>query len=267
MERCHGHSHDQHGPQQSGGHEESVPGGVLVSARGFTLEPLRTRFEAGARSPFEFRIRDQTGATVTSFEHVHDAWLHLVVVRRDLTLFQHLHPTLQDDGRWSVDLTLDKAGFFRAFADFTANGTALTLGVDLVADGELRVIDAPETNAIARTDGYEVSIHFDRLAVGRPTALAFSVRRDGRPVEDLEPYLGAMGHLVALRRGDLAYLHVHPMAHDHPGVIEFHTAFPTAGDYRLFLQFAHAGAIQTVDFEARVKYPESEDMTIVERAR
>jgi hypothetical protein len=203
---------------------------------------------------------------VTSFEHVHDAWLHLVVVRRDLTLFQHLHPKLQDDGRWSVDLTLEKAGFFRAFADFTANGTALTLGVDLVADGELRVFDA-QTNAIARTDGYEVSVHFDRLAVGRPTALAFSVRRNGHPVEDFEPYLGAMGHLVALRRGDLAYLHVHPMARGRPGVIEFHTAFPTAGAYRLFLQFAHAGAIQTVDFEARVEYSASEDMMIVERAR
>ena len=27
---------------------------------------------------------------------------------------------------------------------------------------------------------------------------------------DLQPYLAAYGHLVALRQGDLAYLHVHP---------------------------------------------------------
>ena len=30
---------------------------------------------------------------------------------------------------------------------------------------------------------------------------------------DLQPYLGAYGHLVALRDGDLAYLHVHPGEH------------------------------------------------------
>jgi hypothetical protein len=155
---------------------------------------------------------------------------------------------------WSVDLTLEQAGFFRAFADFTANGNALTLGVDIVAEGELRLSDVQETNAIARTDGYEVAIEPERLAVGRPSTLAFAVRRDGHPVEDLEPYLGAMGHLVALRRGDIAYLHVHPMAYGRPGVIEFHTEFPTAGQYRLFLQFAHAGEVRTVDFETRVEY-------------
>ena len=255
MERSHEHGGDQHAPSPSGGHEESVPGGVLVSARGFTLEPLRTRFAAGVRSRFEFHIRDHAGSIVTSFEHAHGAGLHLVVVRRDLTLFQHLHPKLQDDGRWSLDLTLEQAGFFRAFADFTVKGNALTLGMDLVAEGELRVSDVHEPSAISRADGYEVTLEPDSFRVGQPTALAFAVRRDDRRVEDLEPYLGAMGHLVALRRGDLAYLHVHPMAHGRPGMIEFQTEFPTAGQYRLFLQFSHAGAVKTVAFDTHVEYP------------
>jgi hypothetical protein len=255
MERSHEYGHDQHAPSQSGGDAESVPGGVLISARGFTLEPLRTRFEAGVRSRFEFRIRDYAGDIVASFEHVHDAGLHLVVVRRDLTLFQHLHPKLQDDGRWSLDLTLEQAGFFRAFADFSVKGNALTLGMDLVAEGELRLSDAHAPSAIARADGYEVTLEPHSFRVGQPTALAFAVRREDRRVEDLEPYLGAMGHLVALRRGDLAYLHVHPMANDRPGMIEFHTEFPTAGQYRMFLQFAHAGAVKTVAFDTHVEYP------------
>ena len=255
MERSHDNGHHQHGQSQVAAPPEPVPGGVLVSAKGLTLEPLRTRFEVGVRSRFEFRIRDHGGNVVTGFEQMHDAGLHLIVVRRDLTLFQHLHPELQADGRWSVDLMLEQSGFFRAFADFTANGTALTLGVDLVADGELRALDPSEPNTVSRIDAYEVTIQPQVLRVGEPTLLSFAVTRDGHPVEDLEPYLGAMGHLVALRRGDLAYLHVHPMAHSNPGVIAFHAEFPTAGQYRLFLQFAHAGSVQTADFETRVEYP------------
>jgi oxalate decarboxylase/phosphoglucose isomerase-like protein (cupin superfamily) len=63
-----------------------------------------------------------------------------------------------------------------------------------------------------------------------------------------EPYLGAGGHLVALREGDMAFLHVHPMddgAH-------FAATFPTAGRYRLFLQFKHEGQVQTVAFTQEV---------------
>jgi hypothetical protein len=255
MEGSHDNGHHQHGQSQVAARPESVPGGVLVSAKGFTLEPLRTRFEVGVRSRFEFRIRDHGGNVVTRFEHMHDAGLHLIVVRRDLTLFQHVHPKLQADGRWSVDLRFEQAGFFRAYADFTANDNALTLGVDLAADGELRTLDPSEPNPVSRVDGYDVTIQPQTLRVGQPTLLSFAVRRDGRSVEDLEPYLGAMGHLVALRRGDLAYLHVHPMAHSNPGVIAFHAEFPTAGQYRLFLQFAHAGSVHTADFETRVEYP------------
>jgi hypothetical protein len=254
MERSHEHGQHQQVQPQVAAHPESVPGGVLVSAGGLTLEPLRTRFDVGVPSRFDFCIRDHAGKIVTSFEEVHDAGLHLIVVRRDLTLFQHLHPEFHAGGRWSVDVTFEEAGFFRALADFTANGSALTLGVDLVADGELRARDPSEPSTVSRIGAYEVRIQPHTLRVGQPTLLSFSVSRDGRSVEDLEPYLGAMGHLVALRRGDLAYLHVHPIAHRSPGLVEFHTEFPTAGRYRLFLQFAHAGAVQTVDFETVVDY-------------
>jgi hypothetical protein len=75
-----------------------------------------------------------------------------------------------------------------------------------------------------------------------------------------------MGHLVALRRGDLAYLHVHPMAHGRPGVIEFHTEFPTAGHYRLFLQFAMQVRSRRWTSKHAWHIPESEDMKVVERA-
>ena len=71
-----------------------------------------------------------------------------------------------------------------------------------------------------------------------------------------EPYLGAGGHLVALREGDLAFLHVHPTARRRHGrarrLVGFAATFPTEGRYRLFLQFQHEGRVQTVAFTQEV---------------
>jgi hypothetical protein len=82
-------------------------------------------------------------------------------------------------------------------------------------------------------------------------SVRFTVSRGGREVNDLQPYLGARGHLVALREGDLAYLHVHPQ--DGRGsTIAFATHYPSAGRYRLFLQFKHEGRVHTAAFTREV---------------
>ena len=84
--------------------------------------------------------------------------------------------------------------------------------------------------------------------------MALTVSRDGVPVTDLQPYLAAYGHLVALREGDLAYLHVHPDGAPGDGVtpagpqIEFVAEVPTAGNYRLFLDFQHGDVVRTAEF-------------------
>ena len=71
---------------------------------------------------------------------------------------------------------------------------------------------------------------------------------------DLQPYLGAYGHLVALRAGDLAYLHVHPDGVPGDGVtapgpdVTFWATAPSAGAYRLFLDFQHNGVVRTAEF-------------------
>ncbi|GAA2466355.1 hypothetical protein GCM10023100_74820 [Actinocorallia cavernae] len=77
---------------------------------------------------------------------------------------------------------------------------------------------------------------------------------DGHPVGDLQPYLGAYGHLVALRAGGLAYLHVHPSGEPGDGTtkpgpeVSFTVTAPTAGRYRLFFDFQHEGKVRTAAF-------------------
>ncbi len=96
------------------------------------------------------------------------------------------------------------------------------------------------------TAGYTAGLVAERLGAGADAELAYDIRRDGAPVDDLEPYLGADGHLVALREGDLAFLHVHPEESSTPGRIRFGASLPSAGRYRLFLQFKHDGVVRTV---------------------
>ncbi len=173
--------------------------------------------------------------------------MHAIVARRDLTGFQHLHPTMADDGTWSISVRIDEAGSYRLFADFSHAGQVTTLAADLRVDGtaDLRPLPPPREQA-ASDAGYAVSVERDAARPGEEAQLRFTITSDGAPIRT-EPYLGAGGHLVALREGDLAFLHVHPTEHDDTS-IGFATTFPTAGRYRLFLQFQDEGRVHTVAF-------------------
>ncbi|MEU8424234.1 hypothetical protein AB0C15_25520 [Micromonospora sp. NPDC048835] len=228
---------------------DRLPGGLLVSERGYTLEPL----DAPA-GEFAFQVAGPDGRPVTSYEVAHDKQMHLIVARRDLSGFRHVHPELAPDGTWRVDSPLAGPGQWRAFADFTpTGGEPLTLGVDVTVPGELTERQLPAPTTSATVDGYTVTLT-GAPQPGRTSSLTLTVSRDGQPVTDLEPYLGAYGHLVALRRGDLAYLHVHPDGtpgdgRTRPGpAVTFLADVPSAGTYRLYLDFKHGGRVHTAEF-------------------
>jgi hypothetical protein len=158
---------------------------------------------------------------------------------------------LDTDGAWSVPLVLPEPGVYRAFADFSAGGESLTLGADLHVPGEIEVASLPDPTSLARVDGYEVELDAGSLTAGVVSSLTFRIAQEDRDVEGLDPYLGALGHLVALREGDLAFLHVHPTG-GVGGRVTFHAVFPSMGFYKLFLQFAHEGRVRTVDFTTEI---------------
>ena len=190
---------------------------------------------------------------MTAYDVEHEKRLHLIAVRRDGTGFQHVHPTLAGDGTWSTRLALTPGGW-RVFADFNpTGGVGTTLGSDLAVAGDYRPSEPTPVNTTARVDGYTVTLD-GHVAPGADARLSLTVSRDGRPVTDLQPYLGAYGHLVALREGDLAYLHVHPEGTPGDGAtkpgpeVVFYAEVPSAGRYRLFLDFRHGGDVHTAAF-------------------
>jgi len=215
------------------------------AAGGYDLDLTTTAFQAGAKVPVAFKIVDAEQRPVTGFAVRHTKKLHLIAVSKDFARFRHVHPVMAADGTWSIDLALDP-GDWRLFADFQPDG-----GENQVVDRDITVAGEPvvttdvEPHSVAGVDGYQVAAIGDLVAGGQGAMLEFEVRRNGRPVTDLQPYLGAYGHLVVLRESDMQYLHVHPEGGMPSPRVRFHVEVPTAGTYYLYLDFKVAGTVHT----------------------
>ena len=221
--------------------------GLAVSDDELALQLARRRAPHGKGFELAFRVIDERGATVRDFDVEHTKRMHLIVVRRDMTGFQHLHPTQSEDGTWRLPVTLPTAGSYRVFADFAVDGEPHTLADDLSTDGRVSWKSLPRPRGIASVDGFHVRLAEGPTHAGEESRLTFVVTRHGRVVET-QDYLCAKGHLVALRDGDLAFLHVHPDSEK----LDFDATFPSAASYRLFLQFKVNGRIHTAEFTQKV---------------
>jgi hypothetical protein len=257
-----GHDSGQ-GMSDEAGHSSELSAGaplpgLAVSEAGYTLVPTTTFFTAGREELLRFTVRGPDGRPVTAYDRTHEKDLHLIVVRRDLSGFRHVHPTRDAAGTWSTPFTFGSGGTWRVFADFAPAGLnrTITLGTDVNVAGTYVPVRLPEASNVTSVDGYDVTLAGTPVA-GEEAELAFRISQAGKAVSDLQPYLGAYGHLVSLRVGDLAYLHNHPAELAQAGSrggpeVRFGTTFPTAGTYRLFLDFQHAGAVHTAEFTVKV---------------
>ena len=225
-----------------------VMGGLTATDAGYTLVTRSATLPAGL-STFTFEVLRPDGQALTDYEVEHEKELHLIAVRTDGAGFQHVHPVRDDAGQWSVDLDLRLPGAWRVFADFVPaeSEQGLTLGLTVqVAGDPYAPRPVAEPSQAAEVDGLRVELTGAPVA-GRASSVEFAVSRNGQEVTP-DPYLGARGHLVALRDGDLAYLHVHPDEDE----LSFMATFPTPGRYLLYLDFSVDGTVRTAPFTVEV---------------
>ncbi|GAA5155365.1 hypothetical protein GCM10025768_27980 [Microbacterium pseudoresistens] len=249
-------AHDGHGEESEAVSAGQALKGLSLEAQGYALSPIDGPPAVGVEGVLSFQIQTVSGEPVMEYAVAHEKELHLIVVRSDGAEFRHVHPVRDEvTGTWSVPWTWNAAGTYRVYADFTpatdgAEGITLTRAIDI--GGSFAPVST-EARRVAEVDGFTVTLDGD-LVAGGSGELTVSVERAGEPVTSLEPYLGAFGHLVALREGDLAYLHVHAMGDDPtPGdtagpEVAFMAEAPTAGRYLLYFDFQVDGQVHTAEF-------------------
>lgn len=204
-----------------------------------------------------FRKRESPDRVWDAFETVHERKMHLIIVRDDLTQFAHEHPEPGPDGVFRLRLTFPAAGSYHLFADVAPRGagsqvilTRLRVGGKSAPRSEL-----PRKQLAAVTSG-EITVALPSMPV--PVAKTSSVlirltdTASGKPVTDLDPYLGAMGHLLMIHQDAVTFVHSHPdersAAAGRNGLLEFLARPPKAGWYRGWLQFQRHGKLHTAEF-------------------
>jgi hypothetical protein len=192
--------------------------GLAVSAGGLTLALGLRRATPGRRFQLRFRILDER--TVRDFDVKHTKRLHLIVVRRDMIDFQHLHPT--------------------------QSPTAAGRPRRRPPGRRHRYLAAPRADRRRRGRRLRDPAHRGNRAGGRgvPARVRRHAQRQARRAAELPRRQGTPGRP---RQGDLAYLHVHPDTS-----LKFMATFPTSGSYRLFLQFKVDGRVHTAAFTQEV---------------
>lgn len=223
--------------------------------------------ETGKPTKIGLEIVDDGKQRVKDFEIVHEKKLHLLMVSKDLSWFAHEHPELSADGTMALDFTFPAGGDYVLYSDFRpagATGQVIHKPIKVAgpssATKPLVQDDLSKAKTIA---GHQVRLKASSLTAGDNVRLDFVIVKDGKPVTDLAPYLGAQGHCVIISQDGSKFLHSHPDdggAHDHaagtadhahpktPGQVTFATQFPVPGLYKIWGQFLHGNEMIIADF-------------------
>ncbi|MEU1599071.1 heavy metal translocating P-type ATPase [Streptomyces sp. NPDC005708] len=217
-------------------------------------------------------VDSRTGKPVGDLTRTHEAWVHLIATRADLGTFTHVHP--QPTGRagqFAVDITFPTAGRYIVNTEFRRQGQmadvhsrqVLTVVGD--APAPVTLAEGPRSAVVA---GVRVRLDGDaEVGVRSGLRYTFSDAATGRPVDDLQPYLAAAGHVVIMRADGQTFAHEHAEVTDADGrpvfalpgqtfgpELDVQVEFPTAGTYRLWSQFRLAdGDVITVPFTVHAR--------------
>jgi len=202
-------------------------------------------------------IQDKQGKAIPKFEIFQEKIMHLIVVSDDLEFFNHLHPTYDENGRFTIETNFPQSGNYTLFSDYKPAGQNEEVSVlKAQIPGEIPVssaLDLKRTKTLGDTK-VDLVLSSDKPKAGEAVSVAFDLKdnTNNQPLTDLQPYLGELGHLVIIKRSSpltrADYIHAHATKDAPAGQVHFMTSFPQPGKYKLWGQFNRGGEIVTADF-------------------
>jgi hypothetical protein len=219
-------------------------------------EPREAR--SGQPTTLRLMIHGADGRMVKEFETVHEAKVHLIIVRDGLDQFGHIHPEADAAGNLSAEFRFPVGGKYRLYADFKAQGKPPSVAVgEVQVGGPSSPAPRLSPNVPGRVQGDELKadLEITNAKAGHPARISFRILdAEGRPIRDLQPYLGAMGHLVVISADGKEYVHAHPGEEQaEAGRVGFEARFAKPGIYKGWGQFRRAGKIHTLPLVLNVE--------------
>lgn len=238
--------HEEHASDEENSHsEDSHAHGAAVE----TESEVRVTVDEKDKALI-VTLKDSTGQPVTDLEINHDKRLHLIVVDEHLDGYEHLHPSEVDPGVFEVASPLEE-GNYKVFVDIKSKSLAysvqpvsLTVGNPSTSGHSHDSLKIDE-KLVKTVGGQKVTLETTTLKAGEPVTLTFTVHDT-----TLEPYLGAMGHVVILDEQAGEYIHVHPLSDDET---IFETQFSKPGIYKIWGEFQQNGKVGVYPFVVEVK--------------
>lgn len=233
--------------------------GTQASYVGYTLADLTFPAKAGVPGTYSFHIETFRGAALTDYITDLTQNMHVYVVSTDLSVYRHVHPTMAADGTWTGSLTVPHDGTYRLVTEFIArdeggNGDQVVLGVERTVGKPAKAVPVPPASRTATSDGVTLDVLVDPT-VGNDRQLTLGLSRNGEPAS-LGTYLGVYAHISAFNVKTGALVHMHPLGSpetvDGRSVLNFHSGFKVAGDYRMFVQTRVSGIVRTIPITVSV---------------
>ena len=238
----------------------------------FKISPSRIR----SGEPATLRIsilsnletRDATGRPtgkreilkVREFDTIHERKLHLIIVRRDLNFFTHQHPEILPDGTFELSrFAFPTAGEYQLFFDTAPKGAGgQVLLSSIKVDGRSDSSSSSSAASSSQQVG-DVTVALknpDALLPRRTLPFAVTLQDANGPLRDLQPYLGAMGHMIMINEDAQTFVHSHPDERNSDngknGEIVFLVRPPKPGRYRIWIEFKRNEKVQAAEFKVEV---------------
>ncbi|GFN29779.1 hypothetical protein [Paenibacillus xylaniclasticus] len=202
----------------------------------------------------QLTLKKQDGTPIESFDLNHEKLVHLIVISRDLSYFNHIHPEYAGEGRFEIQNTFPAGGEYKLIADFKpSDGDSMTTMEWVTLQGLSAPSKpvVPDRSLMKTEEGVNVQLDIDNPGVNENTVLTFTLTESsgGEPITDLQPYLGAIGHVVIVSEDGERYIHVHAEEGQESGPkAVFETSFPSSGVYKIWAQFQRSDRVFTVPF-------------------
>jgi hypothetical protein len=220
----------------------------------FSVKSSSKKLLANQNVTINILIQNKRSKPIDSFDRLHEKLLHLIVVSKDLAYFDHIHPDYKGSGLFEITTQFPAAGEYKLFADYMPTGIPEIVQAHWVTIGDTPlkpVALVPDKQLTKIVEDKEVSLSFDHVMAGMDLTMAFTIKnaKSKELITDLQPYLGAIGHVVAIRADTKQFLHVHPTDNQRSGpTAKFITTFPSKGIYKIWAQFQQHDHLYTIPF-------------------